>query len=154
MRRELFACYWLLALGFLWRSTIYTFSVVLYAEAALAPRAPMLLGLAAEVRERHNEEDRTVSPERRPRLTEVEALGPKGNDATHVADAIGMGAHVLLTHDRDLRKRSPAIESRWRLRVQRPSDFLQEAVSAGAPWPVATPWPWEVIERFASRGCP
>lgn len=41
MRRELFACYWLRSLGFVWRSTLYAFSDKLYAEVA-GPAARLL----------------------------------------------------------------------------------------------------------------
>lgn len=151
MRRELFACYWLLSLGFVWRSTLYTFSDKLYAEVSLAPAAPVLLGLAIEARENHPTECREVNPAQRPSTEDVMALGVHPCDAEHIADAMGMGCEVFLTNDRRLRNRSAVIHALADLRVRRPSEFLVEAVRAGAPWPTMVPWPWEIIEDFANR---
>jgi hypothetical protein len=151
MRRELFACYWLLSLGFWWRSTLYTFSDKLYAEVALASTAPSLLGLAIEVRENHPLEYRQANPSERPSTADVMALGVRAADAQHIADAIGMGCDVLLTNDRRLRKRALAIERIASLRLRLPSEFLVEAVRAGAPWPTSVLWPWEIIEHFVAR---
>src|SRR5438045_4166947 len=53
-RRELAACFWLLALAPAWRSTLYTFPDLLYAEQAGARRNALLLRqLAYEMREFH-----------------------------------------------------------------------------------------------------
>jgi hypothetical protein len=151
MRRELFACFWLRSLASAWRSTLYTFSDKLYAEVALAETAPLLLTLAMEAREDHPQEYRVVDEDRRPVIDAVAALGLDPADAQHVADAVGLGCDVFLTNDRRLRNRSSAIERGWGLRVRRPSEFLVEAVRAGAPWPASVAWPWEVIEAFAQR---
>jgi hypothetical protein len=40
-------------------------------------------------------------------------LGIHDADAVHVADAVGVGAHYLLTNDRQLRNRSAGVETRW-----------------------------------------
>jgi hypothetical protein len=152
MRRELFACYWLLSLGLVWQSTLYTFSDKLYAEAALAGSAPALLGLAAEARENHPREYREVDQERRPAVEDIVALGVKRADAEHVADAVGMVCDVFLTNDRRLRNKSPQIERKWNLRVRRPSEFLVEAVQRGAPWPTRCRGPGKCLTT--SPGAP
>ncbi len=120
MRRELFACYWLRSLSFVWRSTLYTFSDKLYAEVALAPAAPGLLGLAIEAREHHPAEYREVDPARRPSTDDVLALGVRLADAEHIADAAGMGCDLFLTNDRRLRNRSAGIQALGNLRVRHP----------------------------------
>lgn len=142
IRRELFACFWLLSLGPVWTSTLYTFSDKLYAEVARAPAAPLLLESAVEVRENHPSEYRAVDPDRCPSIADVEALGLSLSDAEHVSDAVGMSCDVFLTNDTRLRNRSPRIEKLSGLRLRRPSEFLVEAVREGAPWPTNVPWPW------------
>jgi hypothetical protein len=144
-RKELLACFWLRSLVASWRSTLYTFSDVLYAEVRLAPAAPELLGFALEARENHPEEYRVVHPSLRPPTAKLTALGVDLADAEHVADAVGMECDVFLTNDHKLRKRSEVIQAMWGLRLLLPSEFLLEAVRAGAPWPVRVPWPWELL---------
>jgi hypothetical protein len=148
LRRELWACYWLRALAWPWQGVLYTFSDVLYAEVAAASRGRTLAGFAAVYREGHDEEARVPDPARAPGADAVQACGVRGRkDAEHVSDAIGLGCNVLLTNDGDLRKRSPAIEARWGLRLRRPSEFLIEAVrDDGAPWPTGVRWPWDLID--------
>jgi len=146
LRRELFACFWLRSLAFAWTSTLYTFSDMLYAEVALARSAPALLELAVDAREAHPTEYREVDGDLRPLIDHVARLGVKPIDAEHVADAIGMSCSVLLTNDRQLRNRSPEIERKWPLRLRRPSEFLVEAVQAGAPWPASVAWPWQLLD--------
>ncbi len=151
MRRELFACYWLLSLAQAWRTVLYTFSDTLYAEVSLARRAPVLLSFAIEARENHPLEYRRVDPVQRPSNQDVQALGVYRADAEHIVDAVGMGCDVFLTNDRRLRKRCSASQRMWGLRVRLPSEFLVETVRAGAPWPTAVLWPWDVIEDFVTR---
>jgi hypothetical protein len=81
----------------------------------------------------------------------VLALGIRRADAEHIADAIGMGCDLFLTNDRRLRNRSAGIQALGNLRVRRPSEFLVEAVQAGAPWPTMVPWPWQIIDEFADQ---
>jgi hypothetical protein len=147
---EVFACYWLLALAPAWRSTVYTFSDTLYQEVSRAARAGSLLRIAFDVlvREAQEPQYRHPDPRRRPPSIEVEALGLKPADATHVADAIGLSCNYFLTNDRQIRNRSTDLEARWQLRARRPSEFLGEAVRSGAPWTTQAPWPWESIERI------
>ena len=151
---EVFACYWLLAMAPAWRSTLYTFSDVLYFEVADAPRANQLLRVAVDVlvRDTHEPEFRVPDPRKRPNSAELTSLGLKADDADHVADAIGLGCQRFLTNDRQLRNRSDEVLQRWQLMLRRPSEFLVEAVQAGAPWTTVAPWPWESIERIRS-GC-
>ncbi len=130
---------------------MYTFFDKLYAEIALAPAAPGLLGLAIEAREHHPVEYREVDHGRRPSTDELVALGVRLPDAEHIADAIGMGCDIFLTNDRRLRNRSTGLQAPGNLRVRRPSEFLAEAVQAGAPWPTTVPWPWEIIDGFANQ---
>ena len=151
MRRELFACYWLLSLARAWQTVLYTFSDTLYAEVSLARRAPVLLGFAIEARENHPLEYRRVDPMQRPSNQDVQALGVRGADAKHILDAVGMGCDAFLTNDRRLRKRCSASQRMWGLRVRLPSEFLVETVQAGAPWPTAVPWPWDVMEEFVTQ---
>jgi predicted nucleic acid-binding protein len=143
---EVLACHWILALAPSWTSTIYTFSDRLYGEIGAAKRAPQLLRVAFDVliREEQLDEVRVPDADRRPSSREVELLGVKPADALHVADAIGLACGRLLTNDRQLRSTSDRVESRWGLGIRRPSEFVAEAVSAGAPWTTLAPWPWEV----------
>jgi hypothetical protein len=76
------------------------------------------------------------------------SLGVKPADAEHVADAIGLGCARFLTNNRQLRNRSDEVQKRWELVSQRPSEFLVEAVRAGAPWTTRAPWPSESIYRI------
>ena len=147
LERELWACFWLRALGTAWRGVLYTFSDLLYAEAAAAPRGQSLVEFAMQIRELHPEEARTADVYRAPGPDAVMACGVRDrNDAEHVSDAIGIGCNIFLTNDRRLRNRSPEIEKRWALRLRRPSEFLIEAVrDDGAPWPVNARWPWEQL---------
>ena len=149
-KAEVFACYWLLALAPAWRSTVYTFSDSLYEEVSRAPRARSLLRIAFDVlvREAQESKYRHPEPSRRPPTAVVRALGLRPDDATHVADAIGLNCHYFLTNDRQLRNRSAVLEARWQLKARRPSEFLTEAVRAGAPWTTQAAWPWESIERI------
>ena len=147
---EVFACYWLLAMAPAWRSTLYTFSDVLYDEVARAPRSSPLLRIALDVlvKEWQEPEYRLPDPARRPEPAELVALGLKPADAAHVADAIGIKCDRFLTNDRQLRNRSGQVEMRWGLALRRPSEFLIEAVRSGVPWTTQAPWPWETIERI------
>ena len=149
---EVFACYWLLALAPAWRSTAYTFSDTLYQEVSQAPRAGSLLRIALDVLVREAQEPQYRQPDasRRPPSAAVEAVGLQPADATHVADAIGLGCHYFLTDDRRIRNRSTDLEAHWQLSVRRPSEFLAEAVRAGAPWTTQAPWPWESTERIGA----
>jgi hypothetical protein len=151
---EVFACYWLLAMAPSWRSTVYTFSDALYEELSRAPRAAPLLRIAFDVlvREEQEPEYRCPDPEKRPLDAEIMALGVKPADASHVADAIGLRCDYFLTNDRRLRNKSDDLERHWPIRLRRPSEFLTEAVRAGAPWTTRAPWPWESIERILA-GC-
>jgi hypothetical protein len=152
---ETLACYWLLAMAPAWRSTLYTFSGLLYGEAADAPptKARSLLRVAVDVlvRDWQEPEYRVPDPEKRPGMEELIALGLKRVDADHVADAIGIGCDRFLTNDRRLRNKSDAVDTRWGCALRRPSEFLVEAVQAGAPWTSLAPWPWETFERIGSR---
>ena len=149
---EVFACYWLLAMAPAWRSTVYIFSDAVYEEVSRARRAGSLLRIAFDVlvRDEQETEYRRPDPQRRPAETDVLSLGVKPADAVHVADVVGLGCHRLLTNDRQLRNRSADVEARWQLRIRRPTEFLTEAVRAGAPWTTRAPWPWENIERICS----
>lgn len=144
--REVWACYWLVTLAPYWRSTIYTFSEALYAEIERAPDSAGLLRVAVDVLVRDSQpaEYRVPDPTRRPPAAEVQRAGLSLMDAEHVADAVGVGSSYFLTNDRRLRRRSPTTEARWDLRLRQPSEFLEEAVRAGAPWPTHSAWPWEV----------
>ncbi len=152
---EVWACYWLLALAPAWRSTLYTFADLLYDELRGAPHAQELLRVAFDVLVREEQEPayRRPDPSRRPNLGEVMTLGIKGADATHIADAIGLGCNRFLTNDRRLRSKSDPVEWRWHLAIRRPSEFVLEAVRAGAPWTTRAPWPWESVDRIR-RGQP
>ena len=152
---EVFACYWLLALAPAWRSTVYTFSDLLYEELAAAPHSNSLLRVALDVlvREQQEPEHRVPDPLRRPATSELLILGLRPADADHVADAIGVGCHRFLTNDKQLRNRSDQVAAHWGLKLRRPSEFLTEAVRAGAPWTTRAPWPWDSIERI-QRGVP
>lgn len=152
---EVFACYWLLAMAPAWRSTIYTFSDLLYDEVARAPHAGQLLHVAIDVlvREWQEPELRVPTPATRPKAAELVSLGIKPADANHVADAIGLGCERFLTNDKQLRNRSDQVQPCWRLAIRRPSEFLVEAVRSGAPWSTRAPWPWESIDRIRA-GCP
>jgi hypothetical protein len=147
---EVFASYWLLALAPAWRSTVYTFSELLYEEVSRAARAGYLLRIAFDVllREEQEPEHRRPDPTRRPLTTELKFLGVRAGDAVHIADAIGLRCDYFLTNDRQLRNKTSEVEGRWDLRIRRPSEFLTEAVRAGAPWPTWAPWPWESIGRL------
>ncbi len=149
---EVFACYWLLAMAPAWRSTLYTFSDLLYDELERAPRSGALLHVAVEVlaREWQEPEYRVPDPAKRPEPKQLVSLGLKPADATHVADAVGLGCHRFLTNDRQLRNRSAGVSGRWPLAIRRPSEFLVEAVQGGAPWTTRAPWPWDSIERIRS----
>ena len=100
LEAEVFAFYWLLALAPAWRSTVYTFSDSLYEEVSRAPRAGSLLRLALDVLDHEAQESqyRHPEPSRRPPTTVVRALGLRLADATHVADAIGLGCNYFLTN--------------------------------------------------------
>jgi hypothetical protein len=152
---EVFASYWLLAMAPAWRSTLYTFSDFLYDEVAGAPHAGRLLRVAADVlvREWQGPEFRVPDPAKRPNSVELVSLGIKPADANHVADAIGLGCQRFLTNDKQLRNKSDQVQRRWQLVIRRPSEFLVEAVQAGAPWTTRAPWPWESIDRIRG-GCP
>ena len=140
-RREILACYWILAMAKDWGGVTYTFSDMLYRELKLAQDVFRLLSLAIEIRESHDEVARVVDPARLPRIEDVMAVGLKEQDATHVADAIALGCNVFLTNDRRVRNKSIALEARWNLACRRPSEFLIEAVrSHGAPWTVKAHW--------------
>jgi hypothetical protein len=147
---EVFACYWLLAMAPAWRSTLYTFSDWLYEEVAGAPHAERLLRVAVDVlvRDSHEPAFRVPDPEKRSKSTELVSLGIKPADAEHVADAIGLACDRFLTNDKQLRNRSDQVRERWQVMIRRPSEFLVEAVRAGAPWPTRAPWPWESIDRI------
>jgi hypothetical protein len=147
---EALACYWLLAMAPAWRATLYTFSDLLYKEAADAPQASRLLRVAFDVlgREWQEPEFRAPDPSKRPKAGDLMAVGLKHADADHVADAIGIGCHRFLTNDKQLRNRSDAVEVRWACAIRRPSEFLVEAVRAGAPWTTLAPWPWESFDRI------
>jgi hypothetical protein len=151
---EVFACYWLLAMAPAWRSTLYTFSDFLYDEVAPAPHAGLLIRVAVDVlvRDWQEPEFRVPDPARRPKSAELVSLGIEPADAIHVADAIGLGCEWFLTNDRRLRKKSEQVQGRWQLALRRPSEFLVEAVQAGAPWTTRAPWPWESIDRIRD-GC-
>ncbi len=142
-RREILACYWLMAMASDWRGVLYTFSDELYREVGQAgmTKVASLLGLALEIREHHPLEARMVDANRRPTDTELTALGLKAKDARHVADAIGMGCDTFLSNDRRLRNKSSLTEQQWGIRCRRPSEFLVEA----APWTTRAPWPWEAL---------
>jgi hypothetical protein len=84
-----------------------------------------------------------VDAGRRPDDQELQALGLKPADSTHLADAIGLDASHFLTLDKRILKRATVIENKWGLRVRTPAEFLLESVRAGAPWPTTVPWPWE-----------
>jgi hypothetical protein len=152
---EVFACYWLLAMAPVWRSTLYTFSDFLYDEVANAPHAGLLLRVAVDVlvREWQEPEFRAPDPAKRPKSAELVSIGIKPADANHVADAIGLGCQRFLTNDKQLRNKSDQVQGRWQLVIRRPSDFLVEAVRAGAPWTTRAPWPWSSIDRIRG-GCP
>lgn len=152
---EALACHWLLAMAPAWRSTLYTFSNVLYDEVANAPHAGLLLRVAIDVlvREWQEPEFRAPDPAKRPKSAELASLGIKPADANHVADAIGLGCQRFLTNDKQLRNKSDQVQERWQLVIRRPSEFLVEAVQAGAPWTTRAPWPWESIDRIRG-GCP
>lgn len=151
---EVFACYWLLAMAPAWRSTVYTFSAFLYEEVAGAPHAGLLLHVAADVlvRDLQEPEFRVPDPAKRPKPAQLVSLGIKPADAEHVADAIGLGCNRFLTNDRQLRNRSDEVQERWRLVIRRPSEFLVDAVRAGAPWTSRAPWPWESIVGIRKGG--
>ena len=138
------ACYWLLALGPAWTSTLLTFSDLLYVEQLGAPAALMLQRYA---RWRCGRGTRTSTsrpdPLRTPDLAEVGTLGIDAADARHVADTVGLGCDVMLTFDRALLAKGEQVAARWGLKLQLPSQFLSEAVKAGAPWPTRAPRPWE-----------
>jgi hypothetical protein len=154
LEAEVFACYWLLAMAPAWRSTLYTFSDLLYDEVARAPHARLLLRVAVDVLVREGQEPqfREPDPVRRPESGELGLFGIGPADADHVADAIGLGCHRLLTNDRQLRNKSDQVEGCWQLVIRRPSEFLVEAVRSGAPWTTLAPWPWESIDRIRD-GC-
>lgn len=147
---EVFACYWLLAMAPAWRSTLYTFSDFLYDEVAGAPHGGLLLRVAADVlvRKWQEPEFRVIDPAKRPKSAELVSLGVKPADANHVADAIGLGCQRFLTNDKQLRNKSDQVQGRWPLVVRRPSEFLVEAVQAGAPWTTRAPLPWGSIDRI------
>jgi hypothetical protein len=147
---EVFACYWLLALAPAWRSTVYTFSDALYGEVSRAAHANRLLQVAFDVlvREEQQPEHRHPDVRIRPSEGELRSFGVKQADAIHVADAVALRCHYLLTNDRQLRNRATDMEARWGLKIRRPSEFLEDAVRAGAPWTTTAPWPWESIERI------
>jgi hypothetical protein len=147
---EVFACYWLLAMAPAWGSTLYTFSDFLYDEVAPAPHAGLLVRVAVDVlvRDWQEPEFRVPDPAKRPRSAELVSLGISRADAIHVADAIGLGCQRFLTNDKRLRKKSKQVQERWQLAIRRPSEFLVEAVQAGAPWTTRAPWPWESIDRI------
>ena len=151
---EVFACYWLLALAPAWRSTVYTFSDLLYDELAGAPCSGSLLRVALDVlvREWQEPECRMPDPARRPASTHLISLGLRPADANHVADAIGLGCHRFLTNDKQLRNKSTRVAERWGIEFRRPSEFLTESIKAGAPWTTRAPWPWESIEPIRRGG--
>jgi hypothetical protein len=150
LEAEVFACYWLLAMAPVWTSTLYTFSEAVYRELRGATEADELMRVAVDVmvREQQEPEYRIPDPAMRPDPRRVRDLGVDPVDAEHVVDAVGVGAQRLLTNDLRLCKRSPAISDRWGLRIQRPSEFLVEAVRSRAPWTTLAPWPWESLERI------
>jgi hypothetical protein len=150
---EVFACYWLLGMAPVWRSTCYTFSDFLYDEVAGAPHAGLLLRVAVDVlvRDWQEPEFRVPDPAKRPKSAELVSLGIEPADAHHVADAIGLGCQRLLTNDKRLRNKSDQVQGRWQLALRRPSEFLVEAVQAGAPWTSRAPWPWDSIDRIRGR---
>lgn len=150
---EVLACYWLLALAASWRSTVYTCSDELYEEVAEARGTGPLLRIALNVLVREWQEKQYRQPDPDPRPTEaiVKSLGVKGVDATHIADAVGLGCDYLLTNDRQLRNKSNRLEERWGLRLRRPSEFLVEAVRDGAPWTTRASWPWISMEWILDR---
>jgi predicted nucleic acid-binding protein len=152
---EAFACYWLLAMAPVWRSTLYTFADLLYDELRGAPHGHELLRIALDVLVRDEQEVdyRQPDPSLRPTVAEVMTLGLKEADATHIADAIGLRCGRFLTNDRRLHSKSDSVERRWHLALRRPSEFLVEAVRAGAPWTTHAPWPWESVDRIR-RGQP
>src|SRR5918994_4291250 len=138
-----------------WRSTLYTFSDFLYDEVAGAPHPGLLLRVAVDVlvREWQEPEFRVPDPAKRPKSAELVSLGIKHADANHVADAIGLGCHRFLTNDKQLRNKSDQVFGALELVIRRPSEFLVEAVQAGAPWTTRAPWPWESIDRIRGE-CP
>jgi hypothetical protein len=68
-------------------------------------------------------------------------------------DAVGLECNRFLTNDKQLRNKSDQVQERWQLVIRRPSEFLVEAVQAGAPRTTRAPWPWESIDRIQG-GCP
>lgn len=152
LEAEVWSTYWLIALAPAWTSTLYTFSNLLYAEAAEARDHDGLLRTALDVLVRETQPAlyRVPDPEKTPDIEKCLAAGLKPADARHLADAVGLGCSHLLTNDRQFRNRSAAVEMNWRLRLRRPSEFLVEAVQAGAPWSARAPWPWESLDRILS----
>lgn len=148
---EVFACYWILTMAAAWVSVAFTFSDLLYDEISRASHAPMLFRTVADlgIREMEPPEHRIPAAGRRPNPGLISALGIKPEDAEHVADAIGLRCDRLLTNDRRLRNKSAKLNDGWGLTIRRPSEFLVEAVRAGAPWPTNSPWPWETIATLS-----
>lgn len=148
LEAEPHAVYWLLTLGPAWRSCQYTFSDTLYDELERMPGSKAwkqyrLWQLAVDVREDHPPEMRVVDPEEHPLASAFVAAGLKDNDASHLADAVRLGASHFLTLDRRVLNRARSMHDQWGISVMRPSEFLVWAVCTGAPWPVGVPWPWE-----------
>src|SRR5207342_2885101 len=83
-QRELWACYWLRALGPAWTGVLYTFSDLLYVETAAARRGRSLVDFAMLYREGHRPEDRTVDYDRAPGAATIVSCGVRGEaDAEH-----------------------------------------------------------------------
>lgn len=148
LQPEAEAVYWLLALARYWRSCVYTCSDHAYRELSQIPaakrgRAERLTSIAAEIREDHPPELRTVNDWWSLPASELESLGIRPADARHLADAIGMGASYFLTLDKGILRKGSPVKDRWSLWVMSPSEFLHRSVRAGAPWPAAVPWPWD-----------
>jgi hypothetical protein len=91
---EAFACHWLLAMAPAWRSTLYTFSNVLYDEVANAPHAGLLLRVAIVVlvREWQEPEFRAPDPAKRPKSAELASLGIKPAMQTMLPTPLGSDA--------------------------------------------------------------
>ncbi|MEZ5323388.1 MAG: hypothetical protein R2698_15185 [Microthrixaceae bacterium] len=151
LEAEAYACYWLLALAPRWYNTRYTFSDQVYVENAFAPEAARLAEVAVEVlvRDYQPAEYRVPDPTKRPDARTIGDLGIRSKDGEHVADAVALNCDFLLTNDLRLRNKSDQVETRWGLKLRRPSEFLIGAVrSGGAPWTCNADWPWVTIEAI------
>jgi hypothetical protein len=134
------AAWWLLMLGVYWPSLAVVCSDQLFDELASMPPhklgwATWCLGFALDLRAGQPDELLAPDPTRRPPESLLQTYGLDPKDAVHIADAVGLGASHFLTRDRGILKRAARLQP-FGLRIQKLTEFVNDAYAAGAPFPL------------------